>query len=73
MGGGGGTAGGRGPRVGSAPAERSNDGVERNGIAGDLPLGPGPGPDRAWTRGTPEAARLCFLCGRVAVLVIANA
>jgi hypothetical protein len=37
--------------VGSAPAERSNDGVERNGIAaGDLSLGSRPGPDRARTR-----------------------
>jgi hypothetical protein len=39
-GGGGGTGAGRGPRVGSAPAERSNDGVERNGIACDCDLGP---------------------------------
>lgn len=46
MGGGEGAAGGargRGPRVGSASAERSNDGVERKGMAGDAARGPGLG------------------------------
>jgi hypothetical protein len=89
VGGGGGATGGRGPRVGSAPAERSNDGVERNGIAGDLPLGAGPGSDRAWTQGAPAGgspslrrpvASVCLLASRwglgtlwVGVSVMANA